>query len=387
MGRIVVCPVPERGHVNATFVLAKGLRSRGHDVVYLTGPVVERQVRAQGFDFLPLFEDLFPVDLEQRPDWSRAQVRAKYRQVDERTTSSTFERELQGARPDVVLSDAYWCSIALAAFRLKLPVVTLTPTFVWAPDPDVPPRSTFRVPRGRVSRLSIRLSWYVRDAGAATLRALAVGDRERLRRLARETGYPEEDFAGGSLFAGPPRLTSIPEIALYPRSLDLPRVVPPNVVHAGPSVDLERKEPEEGDTGSGNTAGDEPIDLTPLGFLGARCRPLVFCSLGSRTEASAEVLGILRAVIEGLRLRPEVDAIVATGDRITREMLGSLPWNVRVARTVPQLEVLKRSSVFITHGGLNGVQESILCRVPCSSFPGRARRRPSASRSMARASR
>ncbi|MFD7660225.1 nucleotide disphospho-sugar-binding domain-containing protein [Actinosynnema sp. NPDC059797] len=49
--------------------------------------------------------------------------------------------------------------------------------------------------------------------------------------------------------------------------------------------------------------------------------------------------------------------------------LGALPGNVVAHRYVPQLSVLERSAVFITHGGINSVFESIAARVPMVLVP------------------
>lgn len=351
MGRVVLCPLPERGHVNATFALAKGLHARGHDVRYLTGPAVAEHVRAQGFAFVPMFGELFPASVERAHTWSRVGMRALYTRADAYVAATGLAAELSLAAPDLVLVDSYWCSVALAAFRRGLRVVMITPTFAWARDPRVPPRSTFRVPRGAVSKLGIRASWLPRDAGAAVLRRLGLGDRERLRRLASSFGYPAAQFDGGSLFAGPPRLTRFPELLLYPRALDLPRSLPANVVHAGASVDLERIDRDAGPSDEDRT-GD-----------------LVFCSLGTQTEASAGVPSILRSVLAALGSLRSVRGVVATGDRISKDALGPVPPNVSVVRWVPQLDVLRRSSVFITHGGLNGVKESVLLGVPMIVVP------------------
>ena len=59
MARIAFFPLAEIGHTNATFGLARRLRARGHDVIYLSLADVQDHVRAQGFEFIPFFEDVF----------------------------------------------------------------------------------------------------------------------------------------------------------------------------------------------------------------------------------------------------------------------------------------------------------------------------------------
>ena len=38
-----------------------------------------------------------------------------------------------------------------------------------------------------------------------------------------------------------------------------------------------------------------------------------------------------------------------------------LPKNILLVKTAPQVELLKRASLFVTHGGMNSTSESILC--------------------------
>ena len=48
MARFLFCPVPEAGDVYPTVPVALALRSRGHDVAYLTGPRFEKDFKHEG---------------------------------------------------------------------------------------------------------------------------------------------------------------------------------------------------------------------------------------------------------------------------------------------------------------------------------------------------
>jgi MGT family glycosyltransferase len=54
---------------------------------------------------------------------------------------------------------------------------------------------------------------------------------------------------------------------------------------------------------------------------------------------------------------------------VKAEKLGSIPDNIFIYPFVPQLEILKQTSVFITHGGMNSVNESIYYGVPMLVMP------------------
>lgn len=54
---------------------------------------------------------------------------------------------------------------------------------------------------------------------------------------------------------------------------------------------------------------------------------------------------------------------------IKEKELGVIPANFHIYPSVPQLEVLKAADVFITHGGLNSVTESLYYGVPMVVIP------------------
>jgi zeaxanthin glucosyltransferase len=65
----------------------------------------------------------------------------------------------------------------------------------------------------------------------------------------------------------------------------------------------------------------------------------------------------------------DVQLILSLGSQIAREQLGSVPDNTIVVQRAPQLEVLKKTAVCITHAGLNTVLESLAQGVPQVAIP------------------
>jgi hypothetical protein len=71
-----------------------------------------------------------------------------------------------------------------------------------------------------------------------------------------------------------------------------------------------------------------------------------------------------------------IELIISTGVDVYEKMqakirskLLTVPSNVLLQPSVPQLEVLKRASLFITHGGMNSANEAILYGVPVICIP------------------
>ncbi len=61
--------------------------------------------------------------------------------------------------------------------------------------------------------------------------------------------------------------------------------------------------------------------------------------------------------------------MMTTGGRIQPDAFGTLPENVAVYEWVPQVEVLKRAALFISHGGMNSVHDSLYFGVPLLVVP------------------
>ncbi|HET9417695.1 MAG TPA: glycosyltransferase [Candidatus Limnocylindria bacterium] len=93
--------------------------------------------------------------------------------------------------------------------------------------------------------------------------------------------------------------------------------------------------------------------------------PIVLAALGTLFHGSA---GLLEAIIEALGTLP-VDAIVAAGRGHDPARFAGAPANVTVVDWVPQLEVLARTALFVTHGGFNSTKEALSLGVPLVVIP------------------
>lgn len=99
-------------------------------------------------------------------------------------------------------------------------------------------------------------------------------------------------------------------------------------------------------------------DPPPFPFERLDGRPLVFVSMGT---VYGEQSGFFRKLIEELADAPW-QVVVSTGQ--AREQLVPFPDNFLVRPFVPQLEILKRAGAFLSHGGMNSVQEALYFGVP-----------------------
>jgi zeaxanthin glucosyltransferase len=107
----------------------------------------------------------------------------------------------------------------------------------------------------------------------------------------------------------------------------------------------------------------EQISDGIAGWLSDR-RSIVYVSFGSFLSARSDVLA---RVLEALRPLP-VSVALATGSA-DRSSLGELPGHWLVGEFLPQVAILERAALAITHGGNNSVTEALHFDVPMLVLP------------------
>jgi zeaxanthin glucosyltransferase len=94
--------------------------------------------------------------------------------------------------------------------------------------------------------------------------------------------------------------------------------------------------------------------------------PLIYASMGTMLDGLADVF---RTITAATAKHKGFQLVLSVGDQLDPEQIGSLPSNTILVKRAPQLELLKRASVCITHAGLNTVLESLAQGVPQVAIP------------------
>ena len=94
-------------------------------------------------------------------------------------------------------------------------------------------------------------------------------------------------------------------------------------------------------------------------------RPLIYISIGTVLKGA---VSFFQKCIEAFR-DENVDVIISVGKKFDIRKLKDIPANVSVYSSVPQLEVLKMTDVFVTHGGMNSVSEALVYGVQMLVIP------------------
>ncbi|GAB1422289.1 glycosyltransferase [Anaerolineales bacterium] len=94
-------------------------------------------------------------------------------------------------------------------------------------------------------------------------------------------------------------------------------------------------------------------------------RPLIYVSLGT---VANENKTFFQTCIQALGNSP-YDVLITTGRRFSSDAFGVLPDNISIRSWVPQSQVLKQASLFITHGGMNSLHDGLYCSLPLLIVP------------------
>ena len=94
-------------------------------------------------------------------------------------------------------------------------------------------------------------------------------------------------------------------------------------------------------------------------------RPIVYISLGTVIKGA---VSFFQNCLEAFR-DENIDIILSVGEKFDCRKLKNIPSNIHIYNFVPQLEVLKKADVFVTHGGMNSVSEALVYGVPMVVIP------------------
>ena len=78
---------------------------------------------------------------------------------------------------------------------------------------------------------------------------------------------------------------------------------------------------------------------------------------------------VFRTIVAGLAKHKDLQLVLSIGDQLDPKQIGPVPNNAIIVKRAPQLELLKQTSVCITHAGLNTVLESLAQGVPQVAVP------------------
>jgi MGT family glycosyltransferase len=108
---------------------------------------------------------------------------------------------------------------------------------------------------------------------------------------------------------------------------------------------------------------DRPDD--PFEFKRRPGQKLIYIAVGTLYQANLTFFQHCLEAFDDERYA----VIMSVGKAVDPADLGPIPANFTVAQFVPQLSILDEADLFITHGGMNSINEAVLALVPMIGVP------------------
>lgn len=313
------------GHVNPTLGIVTELVQRGHQVTYWAPQMFAERIIETGARFEPVASTWEQLDGGPPQMHGNELIRAMGLLLDE--TAALVPQLIHAPPPDLVLHDGplTWWGRVLAQ-HWDVPAVETWPNFVGNEHWSMNAYTKINPLNPRFLWQMLRIGRYVRRQGISDVVGFVQGKlaAERLVTIPRAFQYAGDTFADWH-FVGP-----------------------------------------------GLTGRTFQSDWTPP----QDDLPVLLVSLGTAYNARPD---FFRMVLSSAADRPW-HVVLAVGDQIDPNALGPIPANVEVHERVPQLAVLQRAHVFVTHAGMGSAMEGIVHQVPMVAVPQMAEQRANADR-------
>lgn len=361
-----------QGHFNACFKLAKILQP-SHEVIFAGFSFFKPYVEAQGFSYHALHTVPFGLGFER---WISIQEKKKplaWHVIKDRWTNRLYhlrESELTSMmkkiKPYYLLIDSWQSTDFIALYpylkthltRLAF-VQTMLSTIV---HPQLPPLNSPVLPTSNkdVERaISTFRRARFKKAIIDKIKFLGNDNQRIITQRINENAIPTKYILDKpSIFSI--SFQHIPEFILAPRELDFNEsVVLPHQHFIGPMLDMNRKE----------IADTEYLENESAIFKKIQISKLVYCSFGSISFEEVERLKKFLRNLSTVIKRNHLVCIVSSGSETIAALKDELNEDIYYFKSVPQLKILQHAAVFITHGGLNSIKESIETETPMLVYP------------------
>lgn len=316
MSKVVFFSIPAHGHTNPTIEVVRILTKRGHQVHYYSFFEFQSKIEAAGAQFISCDAYMPPVpdDLEQRQRYDFASLLDMVTKVTI-VMEDKVCTELKEFQPDYIISDSICIWGKLFAKKLHIPMICSTTTFV------------FNDQTAKLMKPGFKELFYM-ITGMPRI--------QKCVKLLQQHGY---------------EITNM--LQLIANDNDTPTIVYTSRLFQP----------------MGGTIGDNFIFIGPSmpkipPMTHKKRRPLIYISLGT---VNANVKFYQECIKAFGKASCEV--IMSVVDDKNISLLKEIPPNFLVKGRVNQLEVLQQADIFITHCGMNSVNESLWFEVPMVLVP------------------
>ncbi|BCJ92908.1 glycosyl transferase family 1 [Anaerocolumna cellulosilytica] len=306
------------GHINPTLGLVKKLVKRGHQVSYFCSEPFSEQVTNMGAKWIGYSNNLEaflkgyqPTD--RHPFYMLMEYMLSYDEV----VLPEIQDIINKNQFDMIICDSYFGGGCFLKHLTKIPVVCSHSSFAMSKTP-LPERMLVPGFHPQLDNCN-----------------------QILRRICKK--YTIEELTLEEVFTSKGDLNIVYTTRNFNGDANIQE---PTYLFNGPSIESRQEE--------------SCLDLSVIGS-----RKLIYISLGSLNTDFTDFYKMCIAAFSDLNYY----VYMSIGKRCDVSQLGEIPQNFTIKSYLPQIEILKRADVFITHAGFNSVNEALYFGVPMFALP------------------
>lgn len=342
MANLGVLCLPIPSHMNLFLALGRTLADRGHEVTFFTITEHEAKIRGAGLGFRALEPSSVPAGTLSRMMHQMGELghlgamrlQGKFDEIRYHGILQKGRALVSDARLDgMIVDQAEACGGSIAE-SLGLPWISVCSGLCLNAEPEVPP---FFTPWG-----------FSRKPGAVMRNRLAyLGSSLASRSLQTLINSYRKSWGLPLLGRLDDTFSPYAQVSQQNRDFDFPRRHLPPVFHyVGPI----------------RYPAERPVEFPWTRLDGS---PLIYASLGTLVNRHKHLYQLIADACEGL----DAQLVLSLGGAERGGEALRLPKSAVVVPFAPQLELLARAAVTVTHGGLNTTLESLAQGVPLVALP------------------
>lgn len=319
MSKIVFFCIPAHGHTNPTLGVVRELVERGHEVWYYSYNMMKEKIETAGAKFISCDEYDTEMKLDPKDATRVGKDLAFSTKILVDTTLALDDKvckDMEQLQPDCIVADSMAVWGKAVALKLGIPFVSSTTTFA------------FNQHSAKIMKQSIGELF-----GMIFSMPKIQKDIKRLQ----DKGYPVKNIL--DIIKNDDKTDTI--VYTSPEFQPCADTFSDKYAFVGPSV----------------RTVTEQIEKTK--------EKLIYISMGT---VNNDMLQLYKNCIAAFK-ETEYQVIMSVGNLVDIESFEELPENISVYTQVDQIAVLSQADVFLSHCGMNSVNESLYYEVPLVMYP------------------
>ncbi len=338
----IICPA-ESGHLNTMLPLAQELLRRGNRITFIGLQDAQEKTIAAGLEFRVIGEDIFPkgrlkerlAELGKLSGLAALKYTLQIFKDDATVILRDAPEIVKESGIDALLVDQSIQAGGTVAEFVGVPFITICSAVVLNREPGVPPFNTpWQYSPTWWGTLRNKLGYRILTQVVKPIRNLI----DEYRQNWNLPLYSEVNKS----------YSPLAQISHQPAEFEFPRQNLPKWFHfTGPYH---------------YSANREPV---PFPWDKLTGQPLIYASMGTLQNRLVDVFETIASACNGL----DAQLVMTLGGSASPESLPELPGNPLVVGYAPQLELLQKTTLTITHGGMNTTLECLTNGVPMVAIP------------------